>query len=402
MTWRRRLIGSLVLACGLGLLGCAANGNRPVPEKAQIITEERPVQPDPQRSTARLQRADEDAHSVQLVQATVPAQPKPVVSPTPTPGSVRVSVAAWVNDKPIFDEEVKQAAGPRIFNELQQGMPASRQAEVVARVCKEELEQLIERELIYQDAMRKLAQNEKVLDRLKVAAAKEFDKRLNELVRMTRCSSIEEFKRLLVKQGSSIDNLRRTEERNFIAREYTGSIIRGSIDKVGPREILDYYEQHINEFQMVDTVKWQNVFIAIGPKHQTAAEAHRFAEELLARAKKGEEFDRLLSFDDGDSWLYRKGDGYGRRKGEIKPAEAEPYLFQMKDGDVGPLIDLPTGVHIFRLVKREHAGTRPFDDKVQAEIGIKLKNEIWAREYRALVRGLRERSVVEFVPPARP
>jgi len=227
-------------------------------------------------------------------------------------------------------------------------------------------------------------------------AAKDFDKKVQMMIKNSKTSSMEELKLLLQKQGLSLDSLRRQDERNFIAKEYIGSRIFPLLNKVGHKEIREYYEQHLNEFQTIDRVKWQNIFIAVGKKHATLADARRFAEQIVTRARAGENFNNFLQFDDGDSQKYRDGEGYGQRRGEIKPPEVEPFLFRMKDGDLGPLVEMTTGVHVFRLLKREFAGQLPFDEKVQAQISAKLKNEIAAREYKSLVRDLKDRSVIQI------
>jgi len=48
-------------------------------------------------------------------------------------------------------------------------------------------------------------------------------------------------------------------------------------------------------------------------------------------------------------------------------------LFQMKDGQVGPLIELTNGFHVIKLVHRDHAGQQPFDEKTQTRIREKLR-----------------------------
>src|SRR5207302_6757377 len=138
--------------------------------------------------------------------------------------------------------------------------------------------------------------------------------------------------------------------------------------------------------------KWQDLFIAVGPKHTTLADARRFGEELVARLRRGEDFTKLTEFDDGDS-RYRNGDGYGQRRGEIKPPELEPHLFRMRDGDIGPVVELTTGIHVFRLVQREQAGQMPFSDTVQATIRGKLKSEIANREYKRILSDLRSKAI---------
>ena len=68
----------------------------------------------------------------------------------------------------------------------------------------------------------------------------------------------------------------------------------------------------------------------------------------------------------------------------------------MRDGDVGPILDISTGVHVFRLVKRTYAGQMPFDEKVQAQIKNKLKREVWERERERIIRELTAKAVIQI------
>jgi peptidyl-prolyl cis-trans isomerase SurA len=155
--------------------------------------------------------------------------------------------------------------------------------------------------------------------------------------------------------------------------------------------ILDYYNSHQNEYQNVDRVQWHDVFIAVGPKHPTLEQARLFAKQVVELWQHGADISKLMEYDDGDSKL-RKGMGAGELRGDIRPAELEPYLFHMKEGEIGPLVDIATGVHVFRLVKREVAGLMPFDDKVQVMIGNRLKGEMYERESRRIIHDLREKA----------
>src|SRR5260370_42633665 len=88
--------------------------------------------------------------------------------------------------------------------------------------------------------------------------------------------------------------MRRQFERNFLSMEYIKSLIWTKMDKIGHQDIREYYEQHRNEFQTVDGVKWQDLFIALGPKHPTLASARLFGEQLAARLRRGEDFQELV------------------------------------------------------------------------------------------------------------
>src|SRR5262249_52476864 len=131
-------------------------------------------------------------------------------------------------------------------------------------------------------------------------------------------------------------------------------------------------------------------------KFRSRDEARRLAEELVLRARKGENFLQLSKqYDHGDS-AYRNGEGLGQRRGEIKPNEAEPVLFQMRDGDVS-LVELPTGYHVIRLEKRTHAGQMPLNEKLQGEVRRKLQNQVAEREAKKLVAELKRKASIEIV-----
>jgi parvulin-like peptidyl-prolyl isomerase len=90
------------------------------------------------------------------------------------------------------------------------------------------------------------------------------------------------------------------------------------------------------------------------------------------------------------------GEPPGRKRGEIRPAEAEAVLFGLKDGQVGPVIELPTGFHVVKLVHRDFAGQMPFDEKVQKQIRDKLRNDLFQKEMKKIVVDLKRRAVIEY------
>jgi parvulin-like peptidyl-prolyl isomerase len=205
-----------------------------------------------------------------------------------------------------------------------------------------------------------------------------------------------EFREVLAKQGMSLRTLQRKIEHEFIGREYIRSRIVPLLDsRIGRQEIYEYYVEHKNEFQRLDLVEWQNVFIAVTPQRPTPAAARQFAEELIQRARKGEDFANFIQYDDGDS-KFRNGLGYGQRRGEIKPPELESRLFDMAAGEIGPPFELSTGVHIYRVVRREHAGQIAFNEEIQRQIRKKLRDEMAEREYKAIIRELKARAIIEI------
>jgi parvulin-like peptidyl-prolyl isomerase len=309
----------------------------------------------------------------------------------PDRGNVQVKVRAQVNGVAILDREVRE-----LFIITLMRLPAREQANNQTEVFHKVLNDIIETEVVYQDAVARLSKNgPQFLEKLKSAANKEFEKRIRTMKTATGARNDDELKQFLRKQGLTLEGMQRRAEHDFIAREYEKNMVFAAIDRIGHEQILEYYRDHAVEFEVVDQVQWQDIFVDAA-RYPSREEARRLAEQLVARAKAGEDWATLAKLDNGDS-SYRHGAGFGRRHGEIRPSEVEPILFQMHDGDVGPVVELSTGFHVFRLEKRDYAGRLPLDVKTQGEIRKKLQGQIFEKEIKRLVAKLRENASIKIV-----
>jgi len=308
---------------------------------------------------------------------------------------LRVNIRARVNGKPIFDDEIITMIMPELYR-IRRMLQQPQRSEKETELFNATLDKMIEEEVVYQDAIGKLEKNNKRgLDKLKELGKKEFQKKLTSIKEKRNWTDVE-LAEQLKREGLTLVTWEEKEERDFVIREYMRSRIHPEIQKrVSHADIREYYDQHRNEFQQVDKVTWQNLFIAVGPKNPTLTDAHQTAQALIERWRNGEELANLLAFNDGPN---RTGEGYGSRRGEIKPAELEDYLFSMKEGDIGPAVRLPAGVHIFRVTKRDFAGLVPFNEEVQKTIRRKLSNDVALREEKRIIQELKARAVIEINP----
>src|SRR5262245_8514728 len=404
--WRWLSLGLLSVQAAW-LTGCSGARTATLPPERESLVADLAREESPR--LARLQQADTPvppslrAPSAVSIPEQKSSAPAPSTLPAPpvggarqasltVPSSRKVTVRAWVNGKPIFDDEVMQNIPGSLLRELGK-LPDGQRSEKLTELFNQTLDQTIEQEVVYQEAVRKLEKaNPKTLDKLKTMAEQEFEKMIEKIVKNPQVSTeeVNEFKRLM----------RRPTERSFISMEYMRSRIFPLLQQaISYPEIKDYYDTHSNEFQRVESVKWQDVFIAVSPKLPTVADARQFADDLIAQCRTGADFAKLSQYDDGDS-KFRDGEGQGSRRGEIRPAELEAYLFKMRNGQIGPVVELATGVHIFRLVSRDPGGMLPLNEAVQNQIRSKLRNPLADREYKRIARELRARAVIEVVTTA--
>ena len=402
----------LSISAGLSVTGCFTGGVYQVPEHEPLS---RDLTDDVTPRVTRAQQVDRADPSVRVQQlapiAVAPpsmppgppslaSSPKSSLPPPPPPPvdngitqmsltpkkNVRVSVRAWVNGKPIFNDDVMQAVPPMQMRDASL-LAEPRRSERFAEIFSETLEGIIDQEVAYQDAVHKLEiGNKKALEKLKKLAVERFEKQLK------RIRDSQRFTESEIKAVEHV--LKRQTERDMISGEYVRSRIFDILNQVAsPAAVQAYYTQHLNEFQRLDSVTWQDVFIAISKDRPTLAYAKRFAEELIQQSHGGEGFAKLIQYDEGDS-KFRNGEGWGSHRGEIKPPEVEEVLFRLKEGEIGPVVELSTGVHVVKVTKREYAGQMPLDEKTQKLIENKIKGQVFEREYKQLIRELRRRAVI--------
>ncbi len=346
-----------------------------------------------------------------------PAEPEKPATPTPpiavskddeegklipvrhsdNPGAVRV--LAWVNGRPILKQEVDDAVRPMIV-QLREPERSAREKEIRLKA----IEDLIDRELLLHDVLQHVGKTRpQLIEKLKEDAQKEWEKYLSGVQEAAvkagvKIESKKDLKEFIQANGMDFDFQHAKFEKDHMARTYLNArVVPQILDYVGRQQIYDYYQQHENEFQTEDAVQWQDIFID-AHKFPSRAAAGAHAAQIAAKARSGADFMELVKkHDQGDS-SYRNGEGEGRRRGEIRPPELEALLFQMRDGDIGPVVETATGFHVFRLVKRERAGRRKLDDKLQGEIRRKLQNEMMARETRRFIENLKSKASIELSP----
>jgi parvulin-like peptidyl-prolyl isomerase len=325
------------------------------------------------------------------------------IPPGPGDAEVVVAICATVNGMPIFQHEVDNASF-RMLDSVHTLSEQDRRERT--RVIKEKvLELLIERELILQDAHTRFGPKTpgaKFMEKVKEAADREFDRQVVRPAKERyKIKTDEQFKDLLRSQGVSLEGLHREFQRQFVYQQYLQFLLQPKLERVGHEQIVEYYQSHPEDFQTQDSVEWQDIFVAAANYANDRDAARGFAEQLRQRALAGEDFAALARQYDNGTSSYKNGEGLGNKRGEVRPREAEPVLFALRDGQVGPLIELDNGFHIVRVVKRVYAGQMEFNEKTQALIREKLHNEVFARESKSIIASLRSKATIVVAKASR-
>jgi parvulin-like peptidyl-prolyl isomerase len=345
-------------------------------------------------------------------QAPVAPVTPPVVTPQPVKtvaasdattadqGSTQVRVAAVIGtDAVITDDEVWQQVRQRASEYVQLTGPARDAKE--KELFREELRKLIERELILYDFVAKVKKNKPAaLDELKDETERTAAKQMREIMRSIRTAnnmtSEDQVLEALKSQGVSVKAWKRQLERSALMGVYLNQLLRDKAKAVTLAQVQVYYATHQDEFKTDDRVKWQDLFVS-NTRFNTVEEAKKYAEQVRGVLAGGADFAATVEqYGHGDSKL-RKGDGLGEKRGEIQPAELEATVFAMKAGDLSAPVPTATGFHVVRVVEREVGGVRPFDEKTQTAVRMKLAQQVQKAEYDRLIEELWRKTTVKVI-----
>ena len=326
----------------------------------------------------------------------IPASATNLPPTTLADGLVAVRVVAYVNKTPIFESELRDSVAHRMGEVAELVEP--QRSEKLHALEKAELDKLIEREVIYEEAYARIKKlKPSALDDLKKEAKKDFDKRMREMKKIYKLQTDEQVKEFFNANGMSLEGLRRQLEHAFISNEYMRNLIFPKIQTIPLREVHEYYDKHPEEFQQEDRVKWQDIFLDTN-KFANRVAAKQFADQVALRLRKGEDFKKVSEELTKQGCNMSLGDaGVGEQANEINPPELSAALFRMKPKEVADPIEMPGGFHIVRVNERTYKGRKPLDAKTQNEILVKLQNAMADREFKKLVDEMKGKVVIQYI-----
>lgn len=139
--------------------------------------------------------------------------------------------------------------------------------------------------------------------------------------------------------------------------------------KVSDGQMREFYEERKDEFKKPEMWRASHILVA--------SEAQ--AKDVLAALSNGKDFQDLAKERSIDATASRGGDvGYFRR-GQVVP-EFESACFELKVGQVSPIIRTQFGYHIIKLTDKKPETVQSFEEAkplIEGEIKIKERNELF-------------------------
>ena len=252
----------------------------------------------------------------------------------------------------------------------------------LSAIKKETLEQLIDRELLYQESQKKGIKVDET-------AVKEQLETLKK-----RFPSEAEFKNALSKM-----NLSEAGVKSEFAR---GMAIQKLIDKefvqkvtVSDKEVKAYYDSNPDLFKQPGQVRASHILVKVDPRGDASqkAEARKKIEKIQQKLHKGEDFAALAKEFSQCPSSAKGGDlGYFKRGQMVKPFEEA--AFALNSGEASDIVETRFGYHLIKVVDKKPKSTITYED-VKDKLGQYLKQEKVKKEVSLYIEKLKQKAKIE-------
>ena len=223
-----------------------------------------------------------------------------------------------------------------------------------------------------------------------VPTAEEVDKSFDELKK--NIDADKDYKKKLEDMGIDDTYLKSQQEQDLIIQKYKENFDKNL--KISDEEMKTYYDEHKDDYYK-DEVKASHILISTvddnGKELSEAKkkEAKKKAEEVLKKAKSGEEFSELAKeYSDDKGSAANGGDlGYFTKGQMVQPFEEA--AFSLKSGEISGLVESEYGYHIIKVYDKIDEQL-PFD-----EVKDEIKTTLTENKYIESIEEISKKAKVE-------
>jgi peptidyl-prolyl cis-trans isomerase D len=123
------------------------------------------------------------------------------------------------------------------------------------------------------------------------------------------------------------------------------------------------YQKNIQDYQVPERVHVEHILLmTVGKTDAEVDEIKKKAEDILSQAKKGANFEDLAKKYSEDPGTKDKGGDLGWIIHGQTVAEFEKAAFSLPKGSISDLVKTQYGFHILKIMDKESAHTKPFDE----------------------------------------
>ncbi len=226
----------------------------------------------------------------------------------------------------------------------------------------------------------------------------QFKQVVDNIKKENKLETEEQFQAALKQEGMTMDDLRRSLEKQMIISRVQQNEVFGKIG-VSEDEARRYYDTHQKEFTTPPSVTMREILVAVpnDPRGLNAAgddAAKAKAEQIHQRAANGESFEKLAA-ELSDAPSKANGGLIGPISLNDLSVDLRSFLEAMKPGEVSQVVRTPRGYQIFKLETLTPAQTMAFD-QAREQISDRVFTDKRKAEFDKYLVKLRSEAIIEW------
>jgi peptidyl-prolyl cis-trans isomerase C len=238
------------------------------------------------------------------------------------------------------------------------------------------LDNMIDRELLYQDALKNGFKPDEKAITAQIDQMKQ------------KFPGDAEYQKALKMMNTTESDLRSNIAQSMVIQQLIEKKITPGIE-ITDVQGREFYDSHPELFKKSEQVKASHILIKADPSASEAekAEARKKIEAVQEKLKKGEKFDALAKeYSEGPSNTKGGDLGYFGRGQMVKPFE--DAAFAMNKGDISDIVVTQFGFHLIQVMDKKPASTARYED-AKSQIDDHLKQQKMIESVNAYIEKIK-------------
>ena len=252
------------------------------------------------------------------------------------------------------------------------------------------------------DILRGLIDRQLLLEKgkdLGITADTDLVKRLDEMRKQMKLTSIDDLEKAAEAQGVSFEDFKQNMRTEIITQQVIQREVGGHIN-VTKEEEQKFYDLHKHDLERKEQVKLSEILISTeqaGDDQQKIDAAKAKAEDLLKQIRAGASFEEIAKKNSDGATAAQGGDlGEAFERGKLAK-QLEDLTFGMKKDQVSDVIRTKQGFVILKVTEHQSAGI-----PAMSELENRLQEAVYMQKLQPALRDylkkLREEAFVDIKP----
>lgn len=286
--------------------------------------------------------------------------------------AVEDAIVAIVEDEVITLKDLREYIKKTYVNLVAQGMPSDKLEQMMLDLEINGLKRLIEDKLVLNRA------NELGLE----INDKFVELRIDEI--KSKFATEQDFIDAIVANGATVTDIQNKILEQLKIKYVIEHEVRSKI-YINPKEITEFYNAHAAKFQRKERVNLESIYIAF---NDDEVHARKKADLALKRLENNDNFkDVAKDFSDAASIGVIE-------RGQLLPV-IEDAVFNLKPGDISPLVKIETGFYIFKLIENLPSEAATLEE-VKDEIYDRIFDQKFRNSLSTWIAELKEDAYIEI------